>query len=148
MTLWHYIAQLIDASRKEWPQMHADSREYLNGLAEKVVGAAFEVANVLGPRFLEKVYERAMVAELTMRGIRVRPQAPISVVYKGNVVGDYFADLLVEEILIVELKYVEALGDEHLAQCLNYLKATGRQLALMMNFRRNRLEWKRVVLDF
>ncbi|HZZ30093.1 MAG TPA: GxxExxY protein [Pirellulales bacterium] len=114
--------------------MHANSREYLNELAEKVVGAAYEVANVLGLGFLEKVYERAMTSELTRQGIRVRPQAPISVIYKDEMVGDYFVDLLVEEVLIVELKCVDSFCDQHLAQCLNYLKATGYHLALLVNF--------------
>jgi GxxExxY protein len=140
------IDRLIDA--QEWPQMHAHSREYLNELAQKVIGAAYEVANVLGPGFLEHVYERAMARELTQQGIRVRPQAPISVLYKGEMVGEYFADLLVEEALIVELKCVERFCDEHLAQCLNYLKATGGPLAILINFQLNQVEWKRVVWNF
>jgi len=84
----------------------------LNLLSERVIGAVYEVANGLGAGFLEKVYERALMRELALRGMRVAAQAPFSVSYKGQSVGDYFADLLVEDALIVELKCVECLGRE------------------------------------
>jgi GxxExxY protein len=128
--------------------MNANEREYLNGLAECVVGAAYEVSNTLGAGFLEKVYERALAVECRQRGIRALSQAPVAVSYKGEPVGEYFADILVEGVLIVELKCAAALSDEHLAQCLNYLRATGLHLGLLLNFQRPRVEWKRVVLDF
>jgi GxxExxY protein len=83
------------------------------------------VANSLGAGFLEKVYEKALLRELGMPGLRAVSQAPFSVVYKGHCVGEYFADVLVEGALVVELKCVERLGNEHTAQCLNYLKASG-----------------------
>lgn len=92
--------------------MHANEREDLYELFKRVVGAAYEVANVLGPGFLEKVYAR---------GVRAEPQAPIGVWYKGEHVGEYYADVLVDGKLIVELGCVERLGNEHLAQCVNYL---------------------------
>ena len=128
--------------------MDANEREYLNKLAEQVVGAAYEVANNLGPGFLEKVYERALLVELRMRGIKAIAQAPIELFYKGEPIGDYFADILVEDVLIVELKCADTFANEHLAQCLNYLKATKRRLALIFNFQKPRVEWKRVVHDF
>jgi GxxExxY protein len=128
--------------------MDANGREYLNRLAEQVVGATYEVANTLGPGFLEKVYERALAQEIAWRGLQVQAQVPISVSYKGVVVGDYCADLLVDDRSIVELKCVDPLANEHLAQTLNYLKATGRKIALLVNFQHPRVEWKRIVNDF
>ena len=112
---------------------------------ESVLGAAFEVANVLGPGFLEKVYERALLRELTLRGVPAKTQVSIPVSYKGSRVGDYAPDLLVDGRLIVELKCVESLGNDHIAQCINYLKASGVRLALLINFQHAKLEWKRVV---
>lgn len=128
--------------------MDANERELINSLIEKVIGAVYEVSNVLGAGFLEKVYERALVKELALRGLHAEVQYPIQVVYKGETVGDYFADILVERKLIVELKCAERLGNDHLAQCLNYLKATGRNIALLVNFQNPKVEWKRVVNNF
>lgn len=128
--------------------MDANEREWINSLIEKVIGAVYEVSNVLGAGFLEKVYERALVKELALRGLHAEVQYPIQVVYKGETVGDYFADILVERKLIVELKCAERLGNDHLAQCLNYLKATGRNIALLVNFQNPKIEWKRVVNNF
>jgi GxxExxY protein len=127
--------------------MNANTREWeiLDGLVERVVGAVYEVANVLGAGFLEKVYERALVRELGLRGIKVKAQASFPVGYKGQCVGDYIADILVEERLIVELKCVDRFANEHIAQCVNYLKAWGIKLALLVNFQRLRVEWKRIV---
>jgi GxxExxY protein len=123
-----------------------ETKTGLNSLTERVLAAAFEVSNTLGAGFLEKVYERALARELQLSGIRVVSQAPVSVVYKGYCVGEYFTDLLVEDSLIIELKCAERLCNEHLAQCLNYLRASGKALCLLMNFQHPRLEWKRVVL--
>jgi|SRR3990172_2885925 len=128
--------------------MHADERELINNLIEKVIGAVYEVSNVLGAGFLEKVYERALVKELTLRGLHAEVQYPIQVAYKGETVGDYYADILVERKLIVELKCAERLGNDHLAQCLNYLKATGHRIALLVDFQHPKVEWKRVVNNF
>ena len=109
------------------------------------MGAAYEVSNVLGAGFLEKVYERALVRELHLQGLNVRSQATFPVGYKGQSVGEYVADLLVEEKLIVELKCVDQFANEHLAQCINYLKASGMKLALLINFQKPRVEWKRII---
>src|SRR4030081_2372002 len=106
--------------------MNADERRLIDSLTERVIGAAFEVSNTLGAGFLEKVYERALVRELSLRGISGSSQTLFPVRYKGHLVGEYFADLLVEDVLVVELKCVERLGIEHTAQCLNYLRASGR----------------------
>ena len=128
--------------------MEPAERERFNALIEEVIGAVYEVARTLGAGFLEKVYERALVKELRLRGLRADAQVPIQVSYKGEGIGDYFVDILVEERLIVELKCVDRLANEHLAQCLNYLKATDRHIALLVNFQHPRVEWKRVVRDF
>ena len=119
-----------------------------SGLTEAVIGAAFEVSNTLGMGFFEKVYERALVRELKEQGVRVDSQVAFSVIYKGHCVGEYFADILVEGEVVVELKCVERLTGEHTAQCLNYLKASGKQLCLLFNFQKSRLDVKRVVLDY
>jgi len=118
----------------------------LAALTERVLGAVFEVSNTLGAGFLEKVYERALLRELELRGIRIVAQASFAVSYKGQTVGEYFADILVEDILVVELKCVERLGNEHTAQCLDYLRASGRRLCLLVNFQKPKVEWKRIVL--
>ena len=108
--------------------MNAD-RTDLNALSEKVLGAVFEVSNTLGSGFLEKVYQRALLPELTLRGIRATAEASFDVVYKSHLGGTYFADLLVEHELVVELKCVDRLANEHTAQCLNYLRASARNSA-------------------
>ena len=128
--------------------MNADERRYLDSLTEQVIGAAFEVSNVLGAGFLEKVYERALARELRLRGMHVVTQHSITVSYKGEPVGNYFADLIVEDLLVVELKCADTLCKEHTAQCLNYLRATGRNVCLLINFQKPQLEWKRLVSDF
>jgi GxxExxY protein len=116
-----------------------------DSVSERVIGAVFEVSNTLGAGFLEKVYERALVRELGLRGLRVASQVAMPVLYKGLCVGDYFADLVVEDELVVELKCVERLAGEHTAQCLNYLNACGRRVCLLVNFQNPRVEWRRVV---
>lgn len=119
--------------------------EILNEITNQVIGAAFEVAKALGAGFLEKVYERAMAEELKLRGLRVQPQAVYSVKYKGKSVGDYSADLVVADKIIVELKCVERFAPQHTAQCLNYLKASGLKIALLINFQKPKVEWKRII---
>lgn len=123
-------------------------RQTVNELVERVIGAVYEVSNVLGAGFLEKVYERALVRELVLRDLRAEPQVPMPVSYKGEVIGDYYADVLVENRLIVELKCVERLANEHMAQCLDYLKASNRSIALLVNFQHPKAEWKRIVRNF
>ena len=136
------------AAHEYWPLMNADERGYFDSLTERVLGAVFEISNTLGAGFLEKVYERALLRELGLRGIRATAQASFAVTYKGYYVGEYFADLLVEDVLVVELKCVERLGNEHTAQCLNYLRASGRTLCLLINFQKPKVEWKRIVHGF
>jgi GxxExxY protein len=94
------------------------------------------------------VYERALLRELALRGISATAQASFAIAYKGQYVGEYFADILVEKEPIVELKCVERLANEHTAQCLNYLRASGRTACLLVNFQRPKVEWKRIVLGY
>jgi GxxExxY protein len=110
-------------------------------------GAIFEVNNVLGPGFLEKVYENSLLVELEKRGYKAKAQVPLKVQYKNIVVGDYFADLVVEDRVIVELKTVDSLDRIHEAQLLNYLKATGIKIGLLVNFKHQKADIKRLVLD-
>jgi len=126
------------------PQINADERR-LNELSEKIIGAAFEVSNVLGAGFLEKVYENAMNVELKLRGLKTQPQTPLKVHYKKELVGDYIADILVEDKIIIELKAVKEFDDFHIAQCLNYLRITGLKLCLLIIFSKPRIEIKRIV---
>ena len=128
--------------------MNPDQHGSPDSLTERVIAAIFEVSNTLGAGFLEKVYERALLRELALRGISATPQASFAVIYKGQSVGEYFADILVEDALVVELKCVERLAGEHTAQCLNYLRASGRTVCLLVNFQRPKVEWKRIVLGY
>lgn len=106
----------------------------LDDLARVVVDAAMEVHKALGPGYLESVYERALCVELRQRGVAFRSQVPFQIEYGGEAVGEGRLDLLVGERLVVELKAVEALAPIHQAQVISYLKATGNQLALLINF--------------
>lgn len=119
----------------------------LNDLTYKINGAIFEVNKILGPGFLEKVYENALFIELIERGLKAKNQAQIEVQYKGQIVGGYIADLLVEEKIIIELKTVEKLSKLHEAQLLNYLKATGLKVGLLVNFQNMKADIKRLVLE-
>ena len=119
----------------------------INELTYKINGAVFEVNRILGPGFLEKVYENALLIELRSMGLKADSQVPIKVYYKDEVVGDYTADILVEEQVILELKTVERLEKIHEAQLLNYLRATGIQIGILINFRHTKAEIKRMVID-
>lgn len=125
--------------------MNADEVTSRDPLTEAVLGAAFEVANALGHGFLENVYQRALTYELELKGIAVRREVPFRVLYKSKEMGTYLADLVVGGTVIVELKSIEsAIGAPHVAQCLNYLRASGLRTGLIINFGKPRLEFKRV----
>ena len=115
----------------------------LNELTEKVLGCAFRVSNKLGCGYLEKCYENAMMIELHKAGLKAVQQLPIPVLYDGVVVGDYFADIVVEGLVLLELKAVKEFDEVHSAQCLNYLKSTGLPICLLLNFAKPRLDIKR-----
>ena len=103
-------------------------------LTQTIIGCAYQVHNTLGAGFLEKVYENALSIELAEAGLRVQQQAPIKVNYRGNTVGEYYADLWVEDRIIIEIKAVENLHKRHEVQLVNYLTATGVDVGLLLNF--------------
>jgi GxxExxY protein len=115
-------------------------------LTKQIIGAAFEVHKELGYGFLEKVYERALQVELLQRGVKSETQKPIKVKYKGVIVGDYVADLLVDDKVLVELKAEERYNKQHEAQLLNELKATGIKIGLLINFGKEGCEFKRMAM--
>ena len=123
--------------------MHADEIR-TKELSERIIGCAFRVQNALGAGFLEKVYENALAHEMREAGLSVAQQKGIAVYYDGIVVGEYVADLVVGETVVVELKASKTLDPAHPAQCINYLKATGLHLCLLLNFGRPRLEIHRI----
>jgi GxxExxY protein len=121
------------------PLLHGD-------VTEQIIGAAFEVHRVLGYGFLEKVYQRAMIVELGLRGLTSSDEWPITVYYKDQVVGIYEADLWVAEKVIVELKIAKEYNAFDEAQLLNELKATRVKVGMLVNFGREKVEFKRFVL--
>jgi GxxExxY protein len=127
------------------PQMDT-GEDRVNLLSKRIIGCALTVLHALGTGFLEKVYENALLHELRKAGLAVSQQHRMVVRYDGIVVGDYTVDLLVEDIVLVELKVARAIDEIHHAQCLNYLKATGLHLCLLLNFGKTRLEIERIVL--
>lgn len=116
----------------------------LNPITEKIIGCAYKVGNTLGVGFLEKVYENALAVELQNNGLHVRQQHAVKVYYEGVIVGEYIADLLVEEKILVEIKAVKVIDDVYIAQCINYLKATGLRLCILINFGTRRVGIRRL----
>ena len=119
----------------------------INEITYQINGVVFEVNRVLGAGFLEKVYENALIIELHERGLKADSQVPLKVHYKGKVVGEYVVDIMVEDQVILELKSVDKLQKIHEAQLLNYLKATGMKVGLLINFKYPKADIKRFVLD-
>lgn len=116
-------------------------------LSYNIIGLAMEVHRKLGPGFLEKVYENSLMILLRNNGIESKQQFPIKVNFEGEIVGDYFADIFVDNKIILELKTVETINNFHKAQLMNYLKATGFNLAIIINFAKESLEYERIVLS-
>jgi GxxExxY protein len=114
-------------------------------ITEQIIGASFEVFRELGYGFLEKVYQRAMKVELELRGLKAEIEKDIQVQYKGQVVGDYRADILVNHCILVELKVAPVLDSRDQAQLLNELKATGIKVGLLINFGKHKAEFKRLI---
>ena len=119
------------------PLLYAD-------ITEKILEAAFEVSKELGSGFLESVYKNALVIALRAKGMIVENEKPISVMFRGQSIGQFYADLFVDNKVIVELKAVSALAPEHSAQTINYLKATGIEVGMLINFGRPKIEYKRL----
>jgi GxxExxY protein len=139
--------QDAEPQNSERPRTEPDAES--DRLAQEVIGAAIEIHRALGPGFLESVYEQAMGIELGLRGISSERQVPVAVNYKGHSIGESRLDLLVDGRLVVELKAVDQFAPIHTAQVMSYLKATGHQLGLLINFNVVRLKdgVKRVVLS-
>ena len=112
-------------------------------ITKTVIGCAFEVINELGAGFLESVYEKALLLALRQKGLSAENQSPIKVMFRNEIVGDFYADLLVESKVIVELKAVKSLLPEHQAQIINYLNATGIEVGLLINFGNPKMEYRR-----
>lgn len=115
-------------------------------LSDKVLGCAFEVYNTLGNGFLEKIYEEALLIELESNNIKAESQKEIKIYYKSELVGEYYADIVVEDKIILELKSCVNINDAHIAQLINYLTATGIKVGYILNFGKyGSLQYKRVV---
>ena len=112
-------------------------------ITKAIIGCAFEVINELGAGFLESVYEKALLLALRQKDLSVTAQHPVKVMFRSVCVGDFYADIFVEEKVIVELKAVKAITPEHQAQIINYLNATGIEVGLLINFGNSKLEYKR-----
>ena len=126
--------------------MKEKSRVIHKDLSYEIMSAAMQVHNTLGCGFLEKMYENALVIELRKRGVKCERQKPLQVFYGKHIVGDYAADILVENKVILELKVTKEILDIHKAQVINYLKATGLKLGIILNFAQPRLRYQRLVL--
>lgn len=132
--------------------MNADEihkrRHELDAVTEKIIGCIYRISNTLGSGFLEKVYENALAIELRKSGLKAQQQYGIQVKYDGAIIGEFAADLLIEEKVIIELKAAKALDEFHMSQCLNYLKATGLCVCLLVNFGKPKTEIRRIVNNF
>ena len=117
----------------------------INQLTYQIRGCIFEVNNILGYGFLEKVYENALMIEFKNKGLSAKNQVPINVKYKEELVGQYFADVIVEDRVILEIKAIESLQKIHEAQILNYLKATGYNMGLLVNFTHPKAQIRRFI---
>jgi GxxExxY protein len=117
----------------------------VNEITQKIIGCAFEVSNTLGIEFVEKVYENALAHLIRKDGLKVIQQYPIKVAFDGILVGEFIADLLIEDRVLVELKAVSMLVNDHTAQALNYLRASGLEVCLLINFGKPKIEIKRLL---
>ena len=126
---------------------HADQRRF-NDLTGKIIGLSYNVANTLGRGFVEQVYRNALGTELKRQSIEVEVEWPINVYYKGDLVGHFRADLFVERALLIEVKACSQITNIHLAQCLNYLKASNLRLCQVINFSPTGVQPRRVVNNF
>lgn len=113
-------------------------------LTSEILDACFETMNELGPGFVESVYQNALLIALRQKGLAAQAQVPLAVTFRGQVVGEFVADIVVESKVIVELKAVRQLAPEHVAQTINYLNASGIEVGLLVNFGNSRLEWRRL----
>lgn len=125
--------------------MNIDNDRF-NQVSEKIIGCAFAVSNALGVGFLEKVYENALVVALRKAGLKVLQQVVYEVKFEEQRVGQYIADLVVEDSVLIEIKAIKEFENVHTAVCLNYLRCSGLSLCLLINFGKARVDIKRIVL--
>jgi GxxExxY protein len=139
----------LAADERRWggEVLKPEERQRVDALTERIIGCAYTVSNVLGCGFLEKVYENALAHELRRANVSVRQQCPVTIYYDDIVAGEYIADMIVDDAVMIELKAVKELNDVNVAQCLNYLRGTGMHVCLLLNFGRPRVEVRRIVLD-
>jgi len=129
--------------------MHADKNKILlDEISQKIIGCAYKVSNSLGSGFVEKVYENALCIELKNAGLEINQQQNLNVLYQNIIVGEYTADIMVNNSIIVELKACKGLDTIHQAQCMNYLKATNLSVCLLINFGNPKVEIRRIVNHF
>ena len=114
--------------------LHTDDNYVHSELTDRIIGCAYDVYNQLGFGFLEKVYENALVIKMKEKGLMINQQSPVNVYFEGKLVGEYYADIVAEDKVIVELKAVSTLSKTHEVQLVNYLKATGIKVGLLINF--------------
>ncbi len=114
-------------------------------LSYEIIGSAMNVYNTLNYGYLEKVYEKALTISLKKKKITVETQIPIKIIFEGEVVGDYICDMLIDNLIIVEVKAVKNLSQIHVAQLINYLRGANKKLGLLINFGSDKLEYKRVL---
>lgn len=124
------------------------AQEGLNNLSNQIIGVAIKVHKNLGPGFVEKVYERALLYEFKKEGIKFATEVPIKIKYENIDIGGQRIDIIVEDAIILELKSMSAICDAHKAQLISYLKVTNKRLGLILNFARSKLEIKRIVNNF
>jgi GxxExxY protein len=115
-------------------------------ITQQILGVCFEVSNELGSGFLENVYKRSLLIALNQRGLKAQSEVSAKVWFRGSIVGLFYVDIIVEELIVVEVKAVKALLQEHEAQLLNYLRATNFKVGLIVNFGKSKIEWKRMIL--
>jgi len=115
-------------------------------ITQKILGICFEVSNELGTGFLESIYKKSMLIALHQHGLKTDSEAAAKVWFRGSMVGLFYVDVIVEDLVIVEIKAVKALLPEHDAQLLNYLKATNFKVGLIVNFGKSKIEWRRLIL--
>lgn len=126
--------------------MNTDKKPLYEAESREIVGSAMEVLNELGHGLHEKPYENALVVEFGLRGISCVQQQRYKVLYKGEEVGEYIPDLIAFEEIVIDTKVIEKITDHEIGQMINYLRITGLRLGYLLNFKRAKLEWKRIVL--
>jgi GxxExxY protein len=126
-------------------ELMVEEKELLDEITQKIIGCAYEVSNTLGSGFLEGIYEKALQHQLQKMGLGAERQYQLKVIYDNILVGEFFADMVVEKKVLVELKAVRMLDEIHVAQAMNYLKASGMPVCLLINFGRPKIEIRRFV---